>query len=207
MGNAKIHQFQHAVVAHHDVFRFEVAVHDAVVVGMVQGQRQLPNRHGADLGTTREHVFLCVAPECGSFDQLTNDEAFVGHGSEGVAVAGRLIVQGAAVSREVEDFDNVRVLKTSDCARFPRQPGSTFGLVSQKRVQHFNGDVASEVFVSTAVDNAHATLTDGLENAVVKEQAADEGIRRWSARFSVPIQLHGLRQKQHPRRRDGKFSR
>ena len=76
----------------------------------------------------------------------------------------------------VDDRD-VRMLDERRGACFLQHPLATNAIVDEIFRQDFEGDVAAEVEIAGAVDDAHAAAADFFDDFVVREPAADHSGR------------------------------
>ncbi len=130
----------------HDVGRLEVAVDEALFVGVLQAGGDLGEQPGGAGGAQRA-VSRDDAVEVPAGDVLHGD------------------VVGAVIDAGLVGEGDVRVIDLAADLHFAPKPGqhAAFGLA---RRQHLEGDEPAVPFVAGEVNDAHAALADGGEHLI-----------------------------------------
>lgn len=178
-GDAEVADLHRAVGEPHDVGGLQIAVDDALVVGVAEGGGHL-------LGDVDDHVHgeraravvLQELAEVAAFEEF-HDEV------EGAA-------RGAVVAEVVDDGD-APVLERRGDARlatesFAQHLGEVVVLLRSERFEAFHGDVPAQRLVPGAPYLAHAAATDQIEGPV---PALDQSGLRHVLK-SPPLSCHAL---------------
>src|SRR5262249_22660876 len=154
LSEAEVEDFGEAGRGDDDVRAFQVAVDDAFVVCAGQG--------GGDLGTVAQNGFRWKP--CGSaqgaegfaFDELHDDvELAFGFGD---------FVDGA----------DVRMSQGRRSASFLEKVLIGGGVETGFFLDNFQGYIAMEGFIKSAIDDAHSAFADFVEDAVMAEDLTDQ---------------------------------
>jgi len=148
---AEVRDVRFALGIEQDVIRLHVAMQNAVLMGEVDGARDLRHQDGASMGVrvVADHVFI----EAATLD--------VTHAEEQLAIEITDLVDG----------DDVGVIEIRDGFRFRAE---TLHLVFTGETSGENGlqgDGAVQLDLARLVDGAHAALGDAFEQFVITEQA------------------------------------
>jgi hypothetical protein len=152
LGNTEVQQLDRAVVHHPDVRGLDVAVHDPLLVGVMQAGAQL-----------REHVQVLHQRERRRRDHSCGEAAAPQelHGD----VRGPVLVLG-----ELVDRDDVPVLQAGRSAGLAEEPGAS-GLVGREVARHqLDRDLAIEHGVLTAIEHSHAAASHALDDLVASNR-------------------------------------
>jgi hypothetical protein len=144
-----------AVVRDHDVGGLEVPVDDALVVR----SSHRPAHLGGDLEVPGQGH---PSPPDEAAQVRPPDPL---HGDEGHAVG----------FVDLVDDTDVRVLQLRGGLRLLDEPPLALGIGDELRGEDLDGDLAVQLQVRGAVDDAHASPADLFEDAVVRKRPADQG--------------------------------
>src|SRR6185436_17281907 len=72
-----------------------------------------------------------------------------------------------------------RVIQCRSRLGFLNEAAFAFGVSYSLRREDFDGDKALQMSITGLVDNAHSTLTELLENAIVRKSLADHDQPDW----------------------------
>ena len=167
-GDAEVRHFHGAIIEQNDVRGLDVAMHDAVVVRVLQGVEQLAH-DPLDLAHRKALVRLEIVLEGAALDELHGD---VSRG--GVRAAGDL----DGILAIIVDRDDVAVIQTAGRLCFAAQPRQqivrlrTVEILRDERLQRHP---PADHRVEALVHDAHAPATDLAAHFVLAEL-----LRHWS---------------------------
>jgi hypothetical protein len=141
-----------AVAGHHDVGGFQVAMDDARLVRPRERLGDFDRK--LDAARWRDRPALEQRTERLAAHQLHHDE--------------RQVVD----VRDVVDDGDVRVFKCGGGARFLHESGAAHRIGDKRRRQHLDGDIAIKARVAGAIDLAHSSNADCLDNLVRSQPPA-----------------------------------
>ena len=158
LGEAEVEDLDLALRGQLDVRGLEVAVHDALLVGLLQrvgdlaGDRdRLVDGNRAALQALREILAL---------DQLHGDEV-----DRSPTVEARAL--------EAVEVGDVRMVERGEEPAFALEPGESLGIRRESLGQELERDLAAELRVGGAVDLAHPTGPEGRGDPVLRERLSD----------------------------------
>ncbi len=129
------------------VGRLDVPVNDAAAMRRVERLAHLPGKVQHPRG--RQRSFFDQLLEGAPFEQLHHDERL------------------AVVFAELVNRTDVRVLQRRRQAGLALESGQPFGRRDRLGAQQLDGDLAAKLEVFGAIDDSHATLAEGVQQAIV----------------------------------------
>ncbi len=138
MGDPEVHDLDLALRRHADVGGLDVAVHDAVAVGVAEAVADLADDVELPLEWAARSRFWISLLEVDALDEL--------HGDVGLAL----------VLAEVVDGDDVAVAQSAGGLGLAQEALAQVGRVGQARDHGLEGDLAVDERVDGLVDGAHA---------------------------------------------------
>ena len=148
----EVEDLDEPVVREHQVFGFQVPVHDPRAVRLGQAVR--------DLGRNREEppqrdlTRDDQVPQADSFDELHGD------------------VEGGVGGSDLVNRHDVRVVQGGRGPRFPFQLPEPIGIRRERRRQDLDRDFAAEARVARSIDLPHSSLPERGEDLVGTETAS-----------------------------------
>ena len=154
LGDAEVRELGDVQTRQQHVGGLDVAVDDAVLVGVLQGIRDLADQaRGALEG---QHALVQQVLERAAADVFHHD---VG---QAVRLAGG------------EDAHDVRVVEDGDRARFPLEAAQELGIVGEVARQDLDRDDLAGLGVAAAIDRGHAAPVDQVLQQVAPYVTPDE---------------------------------
>ncbi len=151
-GQAEIEDLDLQINAKHDVGRLEVAVDDALVVGCFEPHGDLtPDLQGV---ADRQRARLDALGEVLALGQF-HDQAVPAFGG-----------------LETVDAGDIRVLQLREGAGFAFEPRESFRILGERGGQDFHGHVPAQLGVVGAVNLAHPSGADAIDDGIVGDAAA-----------------------------------
>ncbi len=157
LGQSKIQNLGVAAFGDKNICRFDVAVHDSFCVRGIQSISELDGQGQQNVNLNRITVDAVL--------QRLAVEIF--HGDESLAVVFADFVDGA----------DVRVIQSRGGARFAAKAFEGLSVLCQIIGKKFEGGEAAELGVFRFVDNTHPTTAEFLDDAVMRNNLAEEGVR------------------------------
>jgi len=161
LGQAEVQQLDVAVAGDDDVGRLEIAVHDAVLVGV-----------GQTLGDRNAQTWPLLELQRPTADDLAQGAALEQlHRNEWRAV----------VLADFVDHGDVGVVQRRGCLGLALKAQPALGIRGQRGRQQLQRDVAVELGVQRFPHQSHAALADALDEAVVSQH-----LSRFECQFGRP---------------------
>ena len=162
----------------HDVARLEVAVDDALGVGLVERGHDL--RHDShDARERQREVVAKDLREIAAREQLHGD-----------------VERAVGVLARVDDLDRVRVVQFRGALRLALEAPHELLVVHEVGVQHLHGDGLAERELLALVHVAHRPLADQLLDAeVARDDATGERVQAFEGRVLFLRRAHGPRRR------------
>ncbi|CAI8309607.1 MAG: Uncharacterised protein [Cellulomonadaceae bacterium TMED98] len=159
-GEAKIGNFDPAVIGHQDVFWFQVAVHNPC---LVRGVEALEDRfHHVDGLLPRQHTKVSEELAKGDSRQVFHDDERQG-----------------PVLTLVEDIHDVGVGEPRRLSGLLNKPSGELFVLGQVRVHDFHRHGSFQPVVQPAVDRGHAPSSNAvLDEVALVDGAADKRVSR-----------------------------
>ena len=139
LGDTEIDDLDPAVRRHEQVFGFQIAVHDALLVGRGQTARDL--RRVSEGGVERQ-LFVKAVAQCLAGEKLGDE------------------IGSAIECPHVVDREHVRVVQGARRASLELESMHGFQAARQCRGHHLHCDIATQACIAGAVDDAHSTGTE-----------------------------------------------
>ena len=152
-GQAEVQNLDLSGFGHEDIGRLEIAVHDT---GRVRGREGI-----GDLDAVAQHVrhVQCLAVDH-RLERATDDAL---HGQ---------VISAIRTGTDVEDRDDVGMLKGRRQLRFLDEPSASFGVGDDARQQDLQRDDAVQSLVAGTIDLTHPARADEIFDHVRAEPRA-----------------------------------
>ena len=165
LGDAEVGDLHAPLLVEENVFRLDVAVNDAGVVGVLERVAEL--RDDAQRLARRELARAQDVAQVGAVDEFHHD------------------VVAARDFSEFMDGDDVLMRQRRERPGFPVEALDELGILGQIVRQHLDGDVAFELRLSRAVNGAHSAAADPFDDLDAGDRRGRLGVGGDGARGEI----------------------
>ena len=178
-GQAEIRDFHAALFVEQDVFRLDVAMDDALVVGELERGADL--RNDFQRLARRKFARLLDLPQVRPV-HIFHDEIMHGCGRDALL---RVLAERQLGPAKVVNADDVRVAEFREGAGFAGEAAGEIQVAARPRRENFQRDETVERRLARLVNRAHAALADEFNDFELGKQLGEIGNRgrneRWRA--------------------------